>query len=314
MKTPRQILISKIKALAVRFGSNFDDVTGKEDRSVAVIEARRSVLRAIVADDPNISLRTLATVFGRDRTTIRYYIDGKKRATSILPSVMQSRSTPSLGLDYFPTPPWATRAFLREIFIPRSGLNRGDSAWDPAVGEGHMFHVLKELFVDVHGSDVHDYGKGFEIGSYVGVGPDVAPRRSVDWIITNPPFNLGQQFIERALSEASVGVAMLLRTSFVEGAERYEALFGSTPPYLIAQYCDRVPMVAGVWDPDASTATSYAWFVWLKDVIVHDPKWVWIKPGARARNWSRADVVRWIVGHETTDSSHADLLDQTGSR
>ena len=40
-------------------------------------------------------------------------------------------------------------------------------------------------------SDVFDYGCGYEVGSFVGFGPDVASVPSVpDWIITNPPFNL----------------------------------------------------------------------------------------------------------------------------
>ncbi len=125
-------------------------------------------------------------------------------------------------------------------------------------------------------------------------------------MITNPPFNLAIEFAERAMSEAVIGVALLLRTSWMEGGERYERLFRHRPPRLIAQYCERVPMVAGKWDPAAASATSYAWFVWhqahdsgdgrLAWHQAHDcvgTRLVWIAPGAKARNWRDSDLQRW---------------------
>ena len=46
-------------------------------------------------------------------------------------------------------------------------------------------------------------------------------------------------------------------------------------------------MVKGRWDPDASTATSYAWFVWRKGASGL-PRIFWIPPGCRAA-LTRAD-------------------------
>jgi hypothetical protein len=208
-------------------------------------------------------------------------------------AVMQRRATPAKGLDYFPTPPWATRAFLHDVLQQEFASFCFGSVWEPAAGEGHMAHVLGELFPTVVASDVEDYGAGFEIGSFVGEGADVAPRRKIDWIITNPPFNLAVDFAEKALAQASIGVALLLRTSWLEGGERYQRLFRDRPPRIIAQYCERVPMVAGRWDPAASTATSYAWFVWHQAHFRKETKFVWIAPGAKARHWRDADLKRW---------------------
>ena len=53
---------------------------------------------------------------------------------------------------------------------------------------------------------------------------------------------------------------MLVRTQWIEGVERYEKLFRDRPPAIHAPFVERVPMVKGRWDPDATTATSYAWF------------------------------------------------------
>jgi hypothetical protein len=101
-----------------------------------------------------------------------------------------------------------------------------------------------------------------------------------DWIITNPPFNGAWHFAKRALLEAR-GVALLVRSNWAEGGERYEQIFRDKPPTVIAQFCERVPMVKGRWDPEASTATSYAWFVWDGTETTLRTSFIWIPPGQR---------------------------------
>jgi hypothetical protein len=114
------------------------------------------------------------------------------------------------------------------------------SAWEPAAGEGHMAEVLMEYFQQVRASDVFDYGCGYEVGSFVGCGPDVATVPSVpDWIITNPPFDLACEFALRAVSIARAGVALLVRSAWSEGGDRYRDLFSKRPPALIAQFAER---------------------------------------------------------------------------
>jgi hypothetical protein len=118
----------------------------------------------------------------------------------------------------------------------------------------------------VHASDVHDYGKGHQVGSFIvdahSLDLDIAscPFKP-DWIVTNPPFKLAQAFVERALTETQIGVAMLMRLAFLETLDRYD-LFRRHPFCWLAPFAERVPMTKGGWDPDADTATSYAWFVW----------------------------------------------------
>lgn len=207
-------------------------------------------------------------------------------------SVMASRRSDPHALDFFPTPPWATRAlFLDTVEFPFEKTR----VWEPAAGEGHMAEVIRDLGCEVHASDVHDYGRGYDIGSFVGEGPDVArcPFRP-DWVVTNPPFNLALEFAERGLREARRGVALLVRSVWSEGAERYARLFKINPPSIIAQFCERVPMVAGRWDPKASTATSYAWYIWfVTDGPGHRTEFCWIPPGARSRHTRNSDITRF---------------------
>lgn len=195
-------------------------------------------------------------------------------------AVMASRSEPPSSLDFFPTPPWATRALFEHVLagIPVSAL----SCWEPAAGRGHMADVLAEYFGQVHATDVFDYGRGYDVGSFIGSGVDVAtcPFRP-QFIITNPPFNAAEEFVHRALGEALIGVAMLVRTAWLESRGRYEALFAKTPPAEVALFVERVPMVKGRWDPDASTATSYAWVIWFTPKTATSTKLTWIPPGCR---------------------------------
>jgi hypothetical protein len=117
-------------------------------------------------------------------------------------------------------------------------------------------------FGDVIASDLFDYGYGTAPLDFLHDMPAARP----DWIITNPPFALACEFTLRALDLATEGVAMLVRTQWIEGIGRYEKLFRDRPPAIYAPFVERVPMVKGRWDPDASTATSYAWFVWRRSV------------------------------------------------
>lgn len=209
-------------------------------------------------------------------------------------SVMAARHSDPRALDLFPTPPWATRALVEDVLGKDAFVGR--SIWEPAAGLGTMSDVLEEYTADVFSSDVHDYGGKSLVGSFVGEGADVVhPPFQPDWVITNPPFNLALEFTHRGLCEAKVGVAMLVRSVWAEGGKRYQELFRVDPPSVIAQFCERVPMVAGRWDPKASTATSYAWFIWQRNdtPLLTETKFKWIPPGARARHTRHDDVARF---------------------
>lgn len=176
-------------------------------------------------------------------------------------------------LQYFPTPPWATRA-LCEFLDDQVGPLTYLSAWEPACGEMHMAAALSEFCEWVKCSDVFRYCAGHELLDFVMFGAD---EPAVDLVVSNPPFPQAQAFIETALQVAKVGVAMLVREAFLEGERRFQSLWAKTPPTFVLQFAERVVMLenrlvqAGAVDPfadkdgtKASTATAYVWLVWLK--------------------------------------------------
>lgn len=122
-----------------------------------------------------------------------------------------------------------------------------------------MVRPLQEYFAEVKASDVHDYGAGFPVLDFLFPQPGT-PR--VDWVITNPPFRLAEDFIHRGLEVANEGVAVLVRTNFLESVGRYQRLFKRMPPTLVCQFAERVVIHKGRLSPDGSTATAYCWLVW----------------------------------------------------
>lgn len=188
-------------------------------------------------------------------------------------AVMQQRSEPHDSLDDFPTPPWATRALCEWLADQGYALEQ-QTVREPAANRGCMVRPLTEFFGTVLSSDVHDYGFGYPVRDYLfGLESDLSPT---DWTITNPPFRLAEQFIERALATSRSGVAVILRSAFLEGIGRYERLFAERPPTNVLQFVERVPMVKGKVDPEAASATAYAWLVWQKRDIL--PRIHWIAP------------------------------------
>jgi len=187
-------------------------------------------------------------------------------------AVMQQRAEPHDSLDDFPTPPWAARALMEHVVK----IHKSASLWEPAANRGFLLRGLADYFGSRRASDIFDYGFGFERCDYL-----FEPKpEGVDFIITNPPFRLAHSFICKALQEARIGCAVLVRTSFLEGVNRYDSLWSRTPPTFVAQFAERVPMVKGRCDPKASTATSYCWIGWMRNVERMPMLWI---PPCRAK-------------------------------
>lgn len=192
-------------------------------------------------------------------------------------AVMQQRSEPTDSLDLFPTPPWATRALCE--FLRAGGDLSRKRVWEPACGLGHMTKPLAEYFELVYTSDVHGYGHG-AVRDFLFPGDEPA----FDWIVTNPPFRLAEQFAHTAINRATEGAALLVRTAFLEGVGRYTSLFSKRKPAAILQFTERVPMHRGRLEERGSTATSYCWIIWRKSPLPRDALTTsmnWIPPCRR---------------------------------
>lgn len=217
-------------------------------------------------------------------------------------AIMSSRQEPDDSLDFFPTPPWATRALIERVLIPKfdtlavKGLPAGHqfddyTFWEPACGEGHMAEVLREYSADLLATDVFDYGYGDATLDFTN-GLEASAHVDRDFIITNPPFgDKSEAFVLQALQRARRGVAMFVRLQWLETIGRYERIFKDNPPTLIAFFAERVNLCKGRWDPEGGTATAYIWLVWIKGEAPRAP--FWIAPGCREAYTRQDDAVRF---------------------
>lgn len=150
--------------------------------------------------------------------------------------------------DFYPTPPAATEALLgAETFL-------GD-IWEPACGDGAISKVLGSRGHKVLSTDLvyRGYGEG---------GHDFfASEHSAANIITNPPYSLGQEFIEHALKKTTGKVAMLMKLAFLEGAKR-KTMFETTPLARVHVFSKRLKMARmGETEKYGSGMIAFAWFV-----------------------------------------------------
>lgn len=223
-------------------------------------------------------------------------------------AVMQRRREAVDSLDDFPTPPFATRAIIRKVLMPRGLDFSTKTVWEPACNRGYMARPLSEHFATVLTSDIADYGWTGQqaIGDFLGdtfTDFDGQARTFArpDWVFTNPPFNKGDDFVLRALDIAAEGVAVIVRVAFLEGSDRYRDLFSKRMPWIVAQHVERVPMTRGKFDPNDVSATAYAWFIWRKDWTESHYLGTWV-PKCRDElerqddvNYQTRDGVDWVA-------------------
>lgn len=174
------------------------------------------------------------------------------------------------GPDFFPTPSWATEALIdNESF---SG-----SIWECACGNGAMSNVLESVNSNTYSSDLYDRGYG-------DAGIDfLNSTRRFDNIVTNPPYNSAEGFVENGLRLAERKFALLLRLAFLEGANRQRTIFSKSPPSRVWVFSERITFYPAGAEVKGSGTTAYAWFVWDRDAP-NATELKWIKPGYKARS------------------------------
>lgn len=167
-------------------------------------------------------------------------------------------------LDFYPTPPDVTHALMDFLALPPR-----QTIWEPACGDGAMVDVLKQ------------YGKSLCNGSFKGntvIATDIRETSicsnpvdflstkeisSVDAIITNPPFNLSEEFIRHAIKKAPV-VAMLLKSQYWHAAKRMK-LFNEFPPAYVLPLSWRPDFLFDTRKPGdkVNPTMEVAWSVWI---------------------------------------------------
>ena len=173
------------------------------------------------------------------------------------------------GPDFFPTPAWATHALINnEEFT--------GEIWEPACGDGSMARVLETTGCPVVASDLFDRGYGRS-------GLDFLRTTSMsDNIVTNPPYNAAEGFVQSGIEHARRKFALLLRLAFLEGKNRQRTIFAEHPPARVWVFSERITLYPKGKVQRGTGTTAYAWFVWEKHAL-RGTELKWFEPGYKAR-------------------------------
>ncbi len=168
-----------------------------------------------------------------------------------------NRSDVRVALDVYPTPAWCVHRLLEDVQLP------GGHWSEPCAGDGAVIKAVNEIREDIVWSAIElrleCRQRLMRTGARVRIAdalesPWQLHDEIIDVVITNPPYALAEEFLEKALKMAPF-VAMLLRLDFL-GSARRAPFFRTTPPD-VHVLPNRPSFVRGGHDN-----CEYAWFVW----------------------------------------------------
>jgi hypothetical protein len=146
-----------------------------------------------------------------------------------------------------------------------------------------MVRVLRDTGRPIDATDLFDRGYG-EVGIDF-----LKSDRKVENIVTNPPYNSAEGFVEAGLRQASRKLCLLLRLAFLEGANRQRTIFSKTPPARVWVFSERITFYPAGAIQKGSGTTAYAWFVWDKQAEKRT-ELKWLPLGYKARYSSKIEL------------------------
>lgn len=175
--------------------------------------------------------------------------------------------------DFYETPSWMIHALLTHV------PEISGTVFECCVGDGSIYRELINLpRVEVVLTNDIDETKpaSYHYDAAQAIAWSAVDHdRSIDWVVTNPPFDpdIMVPILQNALATARVGVVLLGRVSFLEPTKARGAVLSANPPrrYLVTERHS----FTGNGKSDSATT---AWMVWSKQPLSGRPievLWGW---------------------------------------
>lgn len=176
-------------------------------------------------------------------------------------------SNERVDLDFYETPIWQTQVLAKHVDI------RGH-CFEPCVGNGKILDAIPEEPLKRYWStnDINQHRQA--VTHLDATKPACWSGLPFDWVVSNPPFNSASDILNFALSRSRVGVAMLLRLSFLEPTAKRAKLLEMYPPSLLIV----LPRTRYNPDSDSVDTVTTAWMVWYINPRSDQPRGVIVHP------------------------------------
>jgi hypothetical protein len=159
--------------------------------------------------------------------------------------------------DYYPTPAWCVHRFLEKSTLP------GGKWLEPCAGHGDIISAVSDTRDDVIWTanelrtDTEELLKPMVDTVHIGDYLNWQPTEHYRVVITNPPFSLAMEVIQKSLLVAD-WVVMLLRLNYLGTTERNPFFQEMMPDILV------LPERPS-FDGKGTDSIEYAWFVWMPE-------------------------------------------------
>lgn len=155
--------------------------------------------------------------------------------------------------DFYITPQGLIRALISTVDV-------GGNILECCAGDGAIAKLLPgQVFTNdidyVHNADmqydVTDSDIWFAMDTYC---------QGIDWVVTNPPFSSAQDIIPHALAHSQIGIAMLLRLTYLEPTFKRGNWLSSYAPLMSNMIIFGSPRPS--FTKKGTDSATVAWLVW----------------------------------------------------
>lgn len=189
---------------------------------------------------------------------------GNKNRVKFQTYGLEGRTEKKGEFDLYETNP----IYIDDLFMYEKYENDG-SYYEPCWGlNKYIYNRLKEDFDVVNGGDIID---GNDFLSY-------DENNKVDYIITNPPFNLSLEFVEKMFKIVNKKFSLILPLNYLDTMKRFHVFHNENFKCKnVLIYSKRIGFQKGGGLPDKCiSGMSFCWITWEKN-YTGDTLIKWIK-------------------------------------
>ena len=174
--------------------------------------------------------------------------------------------------DLYNTPREALDALFK---CPDAYIELHKTFFEPCNGIGAISGYMQENFsIKMITNELEDHAPANYNEDFLNPCEFSSSSWDFDYIISNPPYKMAQQFVQQGFKYAREQY-LLLRLNFLEGKKRKAELFDLKHLRTVYIFSYRISCSKGVDEEPQANSVSYAWYHFDRD-YVGNPEIIWL--------------------------------------